>query len=308
VVSRSFSIRDLFSAAGIPKNQNHLPMANNKKSANERIRSNHSASCTGILHLGILHLLYHIHTMMFTTMTRLARPAATRQLTKQVLAVTTSVRTFVSPTAPVMADLPYHIVVGMPALSPTMDSGALAEYYMAEGDSFIAGDSLAKIDTDKASMDFEAQDDGFIAKILIPAGGGEDIPVGTPMFITVEEEDFLEAFKNYVHVAEEAPAAVAAAAPAAPEPVAAAPVAAAPAPPAPVAAPVAPVAAAVAAPPAPVAAPPAPVAAAPAVTAAAGIATAWGLHAKTASPLAKTLSAQQKTYLAKYGTTGQRTL
>jgi pyruvate dehydrogenase E2 component (dihydrolipoamide acetyltransferase) len=241
--------------------------------------------------------------MMFTTMTRLARPAAARQLTKQLVV---SSRTFVSPTAPVMADLPYHIVVGMPALSPTMDSGALAEWYMAEGDSFIAGDALAKIDTDKASMDFEAQDDGFVAKILIQAGGGEDIPVGTPMFITVEEEDFLGAFKDYVHVAEEAPAA-AAAAPAAPEPVAAAPVAAAPAPPAPVAAPVAAVAA-VAAPPAPVAAPPAPVAAAPAAAATAGIATAWGLHAKTASPLAKTLSAQQKTCLAKYGTTGQLTL
>lgn len=239
--------------------------------------------------------------MMFTTMTRLARPAATRQL----------LRTFVSPTAPMLAsaDLPYHVVIGMPALSPTMDSGALAEWHVAEGDSFIAGDALAKIDTDKASMDFEAQDDGFVAKILIPAGNGEDIPVGTPMFITVEEESFLSAFKDYVHVAEAAPAAAepepapapaaAAAAPvvaAAPEPPkAAAPLAAAaPAPPAPVAAPVA----------AP--APPAPAAAA--TSAAAGIATAWGLHAKTASPLAKTLRTQQTTYLAKYGTTGQVTL
>jgi pyruvate dehydrogenase E2 component (dihydrolipoamide acetyltransferase) len=242
--------------------------------------------------------------MMFTTMTRLARPAAARQLTKQVVVLST--RTFVSPTAPVLAELPYHIVIGMPALSPTMDSGALAEWHVAEGDSFIAGDALAKIDTDKASMDFEAQDDGFVAKILIPAGNGEDIPVGTPMFITVEEEAFLAAFKDYVHVAEAAPVEAEAAAPAAPAPVAAAP-------PAPVATPpAAPAPVAAVAPPAPVAAapaPPAPVAAAaPAATASAGIATAWGLHAKTASPLAKTLRAQQTTYLDKYGTTGQQTL
>jgi pyruvate dehydrogenase E2 component (dihydrolipoamide acetyltransferase) len=111
------------------------------------------------------------------------------------------------------AEIPYHIVIGMPALSPAMESGALAEWAVAEADSFIAGDALAKIDTDKASMDFEAQDDGFVAKILIPAGTGEDIPVGTPMFITVEEESFLAAFKDYVHVAEAAPAEAAAAEP-----------------------------------------------------------------------------------------------
>jgi pyruvate dehydrogenase E2 component (dihydrolipoamide acetyltransferase) len=243
--------------------------------------------------------------MMFTTMTRLARPTAARQLTKQL--VLSHRRTFVSPTAPLSlaaAELPYHVVIGMPALSPTMDSGALAEWHVAEGDSFIAGDALAKIDTDKASMDFEAQDDGYVAKILIPAGNGEDIPVGTPMFITVEEESFLAAFKDYVHVAEAAAPVVAEAAAPAPAAVAAAPVAAAPVPVA--AAPVVAAPVAAPAPPAPVAAPapPAPVPA----SASAGIATAWGLHAKTASPLAKTLRAQQTTYLAKYGTTGQQTL
>lgn len=53
-------------------------------------------------------------------------------------------------------DLPYHLVVGLPALSPTMESGVLAEWYLSEGDSFAAGDAVAKIETDKASMDFEA--------------------------------------------------------------------------------------------------------------------------------------------------------
>lgn len=71
-------------------------------------------------------------------------------------------------------DLPYHLVVGLPALSPTMDAGALAEWYVKEGDSFSAGDGIAKIETDKAAMDFEAQDDGFVAKIIMPAGQGND--------------------------------------------------------------------------------------------------------------------------------------
>jgi hypothetical protein len=62
----------------------------------------------------------------------------------------------------VNADLPYHIVVGMPALSPTMETGVLAEWYLSEGSSFIAGEAIAKIETDKASIDFEAQDDGFV--------------------------------------------------------------------------------------------------------------------------------------------------
>ena len=63
-------------------------------------------------------------------------------------------------------DLPYHIVVGMPALSPTMETGTLSEWYVEEGSGFSAGESIAKIETDKASIDFEAQDDGFIGKLL----------------------------------------------------------------------------------------------------------------------------------------------
>lgn len=79
-----------------------------------------------------------------------------------------------SVTTRLQKDLPYHLVVGLPALSPTMDAGALAEWYVSEGDSFSAGDGIAKIETDKAAMDFEAQDDGFVAKILMPAGQGND--------------------------------------------------------------------------------------------------------------------------------------
>lgn len=83
-------------------------------------------------------------------------------------------RSFASRTPALRKDYPYHLVVGLPALSPTMESGALSEWYLQEGDSFAAGDGIAKIETDKAAMDFEAQDDGFVAKILVAAGQGND--------------------------------------------------------------------------------------------------------------------------------------
>ena len=79
------------------------------------------------------------------------------------------VRSFASSSA----DLPYHIVVGMPALSPTMESGTISKWNVSEGDAYSAGDSLAIIETDKASMDFEAQDDGVVAKLLVCQGGGK---------------------------------------------------------------------------------------------------------------------------------------
>lgn len=53
------------------------------------------------------------------------------------------------------ADLPYHLVVPMPALSPTMEAGTIAEWNVKEGDAFAAGDSVAEIETDKATMAFE---------------------------------------------------------------------------------------------------------------------------------------------------------
>ena len=56
-------------------------------------------------------------------------------------------------------DLPYHLVVGMPALSPTMESGTIAEWNVKEGDAFAAGDSVAEIETDKATIAFEVSDE-----------------------------------------------------------------------------------------------------------------------------------------------------
>jgi len=92
---------------------------------------------------------------------------------------------------------PDHEVVGLPKLSPTMDSGSIASWNLNEGDEFGAGDVLCSVETDKATMDFEAQDEGVLAKILVPAGPNE-IPCGAPILITVEETSDAAAFKDYV--------------------------------------------------------------------------------------------------------------
>jgi len=128
-----------------------------------------------------------------------------------------------------MSSYPPHEVVGMPSLSPTMEAGTIAEWTLGEGDSFSAGDVLCEIETDKATMSFEAQDDGAIAKIL--ADPGKEIDCGVPIVITVEEEEDAAAFKDYVLEAA-APAEPAAPTPTAvePTPAPAAPVEAAPAP------------------------------------------------------------------------------
>ncbi len=78
-----------------------------------------------------------------------------------------------------------------------MESGTIASWKVKEGEPFAAGDSLAEIETDKATIDFEAQDDGVVAKILVEAGSAE-IDVGVPIVVTVEEEGDVAAFKDFV--------------------------------------------------------------------------------------------------------------
>jgi pyruvate/2-oxoglutarate dehydrogenase complex dihydrolipoamide acyltransferase (E2) component len=80
----------------------------------------------------------------------------------------------------------------MPALSPTMTEGNIAKWNVKEGDSFSAGDVLLEIETDKASMDVEAQDDGIIAKI-IQGDGSKGIQVGTRIAVLAEPGDDLSA-------------------------------------------------------------------------------------------------------------------
>jgi pyruvate dehydrogenase E2 component (dihydrolipoamide acetyltransferase) len=91
-----------------------------------------------------------------------------------------------------------------------MEAGAIASWTLEEGESFGAGDVLCEVETDKATVSFEAQDDGVVAKILAEAGPTE-IDCGVPILITVEEESDVDAFKDYVVEATTAapPAAVA---------------------------------------------------------------------------------------------------
>jgi pyruvate dehydrogenase E1 component beta subunit len=70
----------------------------------------------------------------------------------------------------------------MPALSPTMEEGKLAKWHVHEGDAVHAGDVIAEIETDKATMEVEAVDDGTLGKILVPEGS-EHIPVNKPIAI-----------------------------------------------------------------------------------------------------------------------------
>ncbi|NOX73518.1 MAG: pyruvate dehydrogenase complex E1 component subunit beta [Alphaproteobacteria bacterium] len=74
----------------------------------------------------------------------------------------------------------------MPALSPTMEEGTLAKWLVKEGDSVTSGDILAEIETDKATMEFEAVDEGVIGKLLI-AEGSEAVPVNTPIAVLLED-------------------------------------------------------------------------------------------------------------------------
>jgi pyruvate dehydrogenase E1 component beta subunit len=91
----------------------------------------------------------------------------------------------------------------MPALSPTMEEGTLAKWLKKEGDAVKSGDILAEIETDKATMEFEAVDEGILGKILI-AEGTEGVKVNTPIAVMVEEGETLS----------DSPAPAAAAAPA----------------------------------------------------------------------------------------------
>ncbi|KAK9817885.1 hypothetical protein WJX72_003713 [[Myrmecia] bisecta] len=84
----------------------------------------------------------------------------------------------------------------MPALSPTMAQGNVASWNVKEGDEVAPGDMLADIETDKATLGWENMDDGFIAKILVPAGT-KDVAVGTPLALLVEDADSVPAFKDY---------------------------------------------------------------------------------------------------------------
>jgi pyruvate dehydrogenase E2 component (dihydrolipoamide acetyltransferase) len=83
------------------------------------------------------------------------------------------------------------IELKMPALSPTMEEGTLAKWLVKEGDDVKSGDILAEIETDKATMEFEAVDEGKIAKILVPEGT-DGVKVGAPIAIMAAEGESVD--------------------------------------------------------------------------------------------------------------------
>ena len=91
---------------------------------------------------------------------------------------------------------PPHIVMGLPALSPTMAAGTIAAWKKAVGDSVAAGDVIADVETDKATMEWEAQDDGVVAALLVPAGA-RDVPAGSPVMVVVDDAALVPAFASF---------------------------------------------------------------------------------------------------------------
>ncbi|CAH9111404.1 unnamed protein product [Cuscuta europaea] len=107
------------------------------------------------------------------------------------------------------SDLPPHIVLEMPALSPTMNQGNIVKWRKQEGEKIEVGDILCEIETDKATLEFESLEEGFLAKILAPEGS-KDVSVGMPIAITVEDADDIVAVKassisGYKEVKEDKP-------------------------------------------------------------------------------------------------------
>uniref|UniRef100_A0A8C6XFX1 Acetyltransferase component of pyruvate dehydrogenase complex n=1 Tax=Naja naja TaxID=35670 RepID=A0A8C6XFX1_NAJNA len=91
---------------------------------------------------------------------------------------------------------PPHMQILLPALSPTMTMGTVQRWEKKVGEKLSEGDLLAEIETDKATIGFEVQEEGYLAKILI-AEGTRDVPLGTALCIIVEKESDIPAFADY---------------------------------------------------------------------------------------------------------------
>jgi len=129
-----------------------------------------------------------------------------------------------------MADLPSHIKVALPALSPTMEMGTIVNWEKKVGDQVSEGDLLCEIETDKATMGFETPEEGYLAKVMLPAGS-KDIPVGKLLCIIVENAEDVAKFADFVDDGSETTKQASPPAAAAPPPLVAATAAAAPPPP-----------------------------------------------------------------------------
>lgn len=94
------------------------------------------------------------------------------------------------------AGLPPHQEIGMPSLSPTMTEGNIARWLKKEGDKISPGEVLCEVETDKATVEMECMEEGYLAKIVL-GDGAKEIKVGQVIAITVEEEDDIAKFKGY---------------------------------------------------------------------------------------------------------------
>ncbi|KAF5745530.1 hypothetical protein HS088_TW07G01121 [Tripterygium wilfordii] len=92
--------------------------------------------------------------------------------------------------------LPPHQEIGMPSLSPTMTEGNIAKWLKKEGEKVSTGEVLCEVETDKATVEMECMEEGYLAKI-IRGDGSKDIKVGEVIAITVEEEEDIPKFKDY---------------------------------------------------------------------------------------------------------------
>ncbi|XP_049848509.1 dihydrolipoyllysine-residue acetyltransferase component of pyruvate dehydrogenase complex, mitochondrial-like [Schistocerca gregaria] len=86
--------------------------------------------------------------------------------------------------------------LAMPSLSPTMTQGTIVSWIKNEGDNFKLGDPLAEIETDKSTVSLDATDDGYLAKILVPAHQ-PNIPIDAPIAVTVKRKEDVSKFANY---------------------------------------------------------------------------------------------------------------
>ncbi len=89
------------------------------------------------------------------------------------------------------------ITITMPALSPTMEEGAVNEWFVKEGDAVSSGDMLAEIETDKAAMELESIDEGVVGKLLV-AAGTESIAVNAPIAVLLEEGEDPSVLDSFV--------------------------------------------------------------------------------------------------------------
>lgn len=112
--------------------------------------------------------------------------------------------------------LPPHQEIGMPSLSPTMTEGNIARWLKKEGDQVAPGEVLCEVETDKATVEMESMEEGYLAKI-IHGDGSKEIKVGEVIAVTVEEEGDIAKFKDYKPSALDADTASGSSAPATPK-------------------------------------------------------------------------------------------